>query len=399
MNRGAPFLIGAAACAVAACASGTGAVQVRPLSGTAAAAVDEDQRLAEANAQLALGNTGLALELYRKHLRHEPESVAAQLGIAACYDRMGRYDVSRRHYEAALARSPANPDLLERFAASLDRQGQTAEAAAVRDEIRMRAEIVTATAIPQPALGTGDGQLAVAESELPLMAASVTVSLPPAEEVAAAPAAVEPLSAVRTVASIDRSTEAAPVQAPAPDLAPAPAPAERVRLAVDRIPEAVAAKAPAAPAEAAAPARPAAPKTRLVRLSPSEVALVSPGRSVWRPQVISQTASSTTVRFVPLKSAGRVAPNVRLLNAARTAGLAARTRGYLFDRGWRRIAIGDAPEIREHSLILYPASRRKTAASLAAQFGIPIARQTQGNEIVLLLGRDASGLKVLRERA
>ena len=332
-------------------------VEIRPVSGTSAATVSQDKRLAEANAQLALGNAGLALELYRKHLRYEPESIAAQLGIAACYDRMGRYDVSRRHYEAALARSPADPDLLERFAASLDRQGLSAEAAAVRDEMRMRADIVMATAIPQPALGVGQGQLDIAPSEIPVMAASITVSLPPAEEVAV-------VTEVKSepVAHKDQRADTAPPKAPSS-------------------------------------IQPAASKTRLVRLSPSEVALVSAGRSLWRPQVMAQTASSTTVRFVPLKSATERAPNVRLLNAARTAGLAARTRGYLIDRGWRKIAIGDAPEVRERSLLLYPASRRKTAASLAAQFGIPISRETQGHEIILLLGRDASGLKVLRESA
>ncbi len=69
-------------------------------------------RVAEGNAQLALGNVGLAVEAYRKALREEPDSVDAMLGLAACYDRMGRTDLSRRHYEMALAVNPANTDQL-----------------------------------------------------------------------------------------------------------------------------------------------------------------------------------------------------------------------------------------------------------------------------------------------
>src|SRR5262245_13682247 len=67
-------------------------------------------RVAEGNAQLALGNVGLAIEAYRKALREQPDSVDAMLGLAACYDRMGRADLSRRHYEMALAVNPTNTD-------------------------------------------------------------------------------------------------------------------------------------------------------------------------------------------------------------------------------------------------------------------------------------------------
>ena len=47
-------------------------------------------RVAEGNAQLALGNVGLAIEAYRKALREQPDNVEAMVGLATCYDRMGR---------------------------------------------------------------------------------------------------------------------------------------------------------------------------------------------------------------------------------------------------------------------------------------------------------------------
>jgi Flp pilus assembly protein TadD len=54
-------------------------------------------RLAEGNAQLLLGNVGLAVESYRKALREEPDNIDAIAGLATCYDRMGRTDLSRRY--------------------------------------------------------------------------------------------------------------------------------------------------------------------------------------------------------------------------------------------------------------------------------------------------------------
>ncbi|HXG81915.1 MAG TPA: tetratricopeptide repeat protein, partial [Sphingomicrobium sp.] len=97
-----------------------------------------DFRVAEGNAQLALGNVGLAIEAYRKALRENPDSVAALAGLATCYDRMGRYDLSRRHYEMALAVAPANTDLYLLFAQSLEAQGQRDEAARVKAELAAR---------------------------------------------------------------------------------------------------------------------------------------------------------------------------------------------------------------------------------------------------------------------
>jgi hypothetical protein len=97
-----------------------------------------NSRVAEGNAQLALGNVGLAIEAYRKALREQPDNVDAMMGLATCYDRMGRADLSRRHYEMALAVDPANTDIYSHFASSLDAQGQRDEAARVKAELAAR---------------------------------------------------------------------------------------------------------------------------------------------------------------------------------------------------------------------------------------------------------------------
>jgi len=136
---------------------------------------------------------------------------------------------------------------------------------------------------------------------------------------------------------------------------------------------------------------------RLERLSPGEVALVTSARPMWSAQVVARTQQSITVRWIPIQSAS-ARPAIRLLNAARHEGLAARARGVLFDRGWRRIDIGDAAEVREKSVVLYPAARGALGRSLALQFGFKAVLVSEGDALVVLLGRDAAGLRVAPRR-
>jgi hypothetical protein len=128
-----------------------------------------------------------------------------------------------------------------------------------------------------------------------------------------------------------------------------------------------------------------------------EVALLTAGEPVWQPKVVTRTAQSTTVRWVALNdTASR--PNIRLLNAARSQGLAARTRAYLMARGWRKIEIGDANAVRETSLIMYPEGRLTTGRSLASQFGFRPGVRQQGQVIVVYLGRDAAAARAALAR-
>ncbi len=171
--------IGAASCT-------TGDVEVRPIKQPLAPGQQPANfRVAEGNSQLALGNVGLAVEAYRKALREEPDSVDAMLGLARCYDQMGRADLSRRHYEMALAVNPANTNSYAQFAQSLDSQGQRDEAARVKTELAAR---VVAPEAPREVPGS-----------VPVLppppAQSVTVALAPPRS---APVAVEqPSSGMR----------------------------------------------------------------------------------------------------------------------------------------------------------------------------------------------------------
>jgi cytochrome c-type biogenesis protein CcmH/NrfG len=163
----------------AGCATQEAKLQIRSVGETAAVAdAALSERLAEANAQFALGNTGLALELYRKAAREEPANPAAMLGIAVCYDRMGRFDLSRKHYEMALAVQPADTEIYALFAQSLDVQGKRDEAARVKSELAARV-------VAPEAAREAPGSVPVLP---PPPAPSVTVALAPPRS---APVAVE----------------------------------------------------------------------------------------------------------------------------------------------------------------------------------------------------------------
>jgi tetratricopeptide (TPR) repeat protein len=155
------------------------------------------------------------------------------------------------------------------------------------------------------------------------------------------------------------------------------------------------------------PARPAQPQTpepksampailteatgpRMERMSSGEVMLVTTGRSPWHPQGAPQVLASAAVHWIPLGNAA-IRPNVQVVNAARRQGIARSARSVLLDRGWRRIAVGDATEIRQKSVVLYPKNRSALGRSLARQFGVA-SRESNGDRLVLVLGQDAAEL-------
>jgi len=133
---------------------------------------------------------------------------------------------------------------------------------------------------------------------------------------------------------------------------------------------------------------------RVERLSLSEVAIITGDGPQWkRPEAIRVAA-----RPVQPKSEQLAALPVRLrvLNAARVDKLAARTRTYLGQFGWRSIMVGDAAVARPKSLILYPQAAKAEASRLSSRFGFPMAPRANVRQLTILLGRDAAGHPALR---
>ena len=443
MKRGGKFLVSATAFAVAACGGQQGKLEIRstptPLAGIKRAV---PERIAEARGQLGLGNVALALTSFRIAAREDPNSIDALAGIADCYDRMGRFDLSRRYYESALALAPADTQLLAAFAASLQLQGKSAEALSVREEISARmaasaalesaslAEIATpaplvqvAVAVLKPAapvkpspppatppvaeasaipvsppepkaaprpLPKAEVRVAAAEAQAAAapLGPSVTIKLPPVRRVQE-PALVVPaaMPARTSWAAVEPGVASAPLTAPQP--VPVNIPSEFASVALlrpieERIPE-------PSVAEERGP--------RTERMSTGEIALITVSKPEWRSTTVASSERSTKVRFVPLRQQAALGPvKVRLLNAARVDKLAARTRTWLGSRGWRGLAIGNAPATRKRSVILYPAAQREMAQRLSAQFGFPLSRRASGSHVVVLLGADAARMRPLQPR-
>ncbi|MEE9210739.1 MAG: tetratricopeptide repeat protein, partial [Kiloniellales bacterium] len=55
---------------------------------------------------------GLAVNHFQSAVRREPDSIEALNGLAATYDRLGRYDLSARYYQRALAADPESTQTL-----------------------------------------------------------------------------------------------------------------------------------------------------------------------------------------------------------------------------------------------------------------------------------------------
>ena len=455
MKRGGKFIASSAAIAVAACGGQQGKLEIRstpkPLSQIERSV---PARIAEARGLLALGNVGLALTSFRIAAREDPNSVDALAGIAASYDQMGRFDLSRRYYESALALAPADRQLLAAFAASLQLQGKAAEALSVRREIAARAaaastpvhespapagpvappvEMAAAEPKPAPAPVAAPSKLAPI---VPVTAAPEAEAAPapkprqrtapkpmerPEVRVAAFQPEVKPTSAPRPTPAVQPAAlgqsvtvklpPARPVaEAPAPELAkrefarPTPSVVDRqlpmhepapVNLPQDFTDVALLRSVEERIPE---PAVITELGPRIERVSMGEIALITVPKPSWKPTTVAVSNRTAKVRFVPLRQANLQPAKVRLLNAARVNRLAARTRNFLNARGWRGLAIGNANSTRARSVILYPAKQRAAAQRLSAQFGFPLSRRASGSHIVVLLGSDAARLRALQPR-
>ena len=140
------MLVGVAFSLLPACST-TQDVAIRPTATALVAGTQPaDFRVAEANGHLRLGNVALALEGFRRASREDPANTAALIGMARCYDHMGRSDLSRQNFEKALALQPRDEAILAAFEASLVKAG------AVRQATQLRREQAART-VSKPPLG------------------------------------------------------------------------------------------------------------------------------------------------------------------------------------------------------------------------------------------------------
>ena len=443
------------AVALTGCTAATKQVEIRPV-GDRSAALAGGSALAVGRAHLAMGDVGLAIEAFRTAQRAAPNDPAPLSGLGDCYAAMHRYDIAQSSYEAALALAPHDPQLLYRLATAFEWQGEADRAAQARTEAAAAyykapasaAQISKAEAVPAQTLADAAPSVG-----------SITVKLPPARPVvrqeatpvvaqaALAPAAgvaqafASPVPILAEAAVAPRPVVQAPVVARASVTAQLPLATQPAVLVSGPLmvePRAVEAlpatrrvattlladlqrsspadrpqkgRASQTPLEAIAP--------RLERLSTGEVALVTTGHAPYGQRLAAQVPVATPLRAAAqLQTASALRsvtlkpetgalrwvallpqrPNVQVVNAARTQGLAAAARATLHGRGWRKIQIADGPNIEAKSVVLYSRKRAALGRSLAAQFGVK-ARPVDADVLVLVLGRDSLGRINTQRRA
>jgi hypothetical protein len=181
---------------------------------------------------LADGNYGLAIEMYRRILATTPDDPAAVEGLALCYDRLRRYDLSDVYFQKALALAPRNEAFYRAYAASLTAQGRQ-ESAALLD-IDMRAMLAPASATPAappPAQPVAPQPPAAA----PALASAAAVPVAPAPIVATGPRLEQLAPGVvhlilpparsagkAAISALPQVSVSAPAPAPAPVVSPKP---------------------------------------------------------------------------------------------------------------------------------------------------------------------------------
>lgn len=151
--------------AILGCASQKVAIRALPVPENARLA--DNESLAKGRMLFGRGEYALAADAFRKAVRYDPASADAYNGLAASYDQLGRYDLSGRYYELALAQAPEDARILRNFARSMLKQGDTlaarkliAEAAALdRDPGKAFAQ-QKAVAPSQP-VSSGEGSVTV----------------------------------------------------------------------------------------------------------------------------------------------------------------------------------------------------------------------------------------------
>ena len=376
------MLIAAATLSLVACSDA--AFRPRQVGQQHFAPTNTDLLLTEARAQFRAGNFALATGSFRRIIARTPESVEAYNGLAAAYDRLGRFDLARRYYEEGLALAPEDPGLRTNYAAALRSHGLDREADMV-------------AVAPAPAAQAASTALAEA---------AVPDATPVPVEIASAPIASAP-RAIAAPTLVARA--AAPIAiAAAP---PPPAPRRVPRLERRSLGE-VALITTRAPAQAARSPRQAAATLpiHLVRNTGRELVwLLPPVPPATRAAATRAAAASMrTAAVVPSTPSRPITPvaqrpaivELRILNAVGRRGQAGRMERHLRTAGWRQVSAGDSTARRSQSYILARPQDAVAARRLAATlpFRPRLNLSATAGPLRLVLGRDAVGfdLRLLR---
>lgn len=305
-------------------------IEVRAMPAPESMAMSDGQALAKGRMLFERGEFALAADAFRKAVRQDPDSADAYNGLAASYDNLGRFDLSRRYYELALARAPEDGRILRNLARSMLGQG---------DRLAARSLFAEAAAL-DAAKATNAAVLSVGE---------------PAQVAKTAP------------------LEEAPYKAGQGDVT--------VALASVPEPEQVVIDLPAPEPVSAAPS-----------LFRRIAATILPSAASLGSEV--SVAIDPPVKMQPRVEASVERPaRLHIMNAVGRKRQAARMRTYLAGNGWRAASVGDSRNKLQRSRILYGARDAEAARSLANALPFrPRLQPARGAPAMfLVLGRDSVG--------
>lgn len=326
-RRGAVGVLSLAVFASACSISGAHRIEIRSAENGYSAVSGS---LEKGRALLTQAQYGLAIDEFRKSLRDNPEQVGAVEGLALCYDLLGRYELSDRYYQQALALAPREERIYRNYAASLTRQGRQRDAANLVGDLRaMQALAVDPSAVDPSAVAVNQ----------PSRAATVQDD--------------------RAAALRQGQDGTSP-----PSLSSQPVP-EGPHIVRETLGE-----------------------VRLVTLAVANTLPRAPGAVVAEP---APRAGPALAQRLPMSPARRVVLATRVVNAVGARGLATHFRNVLARGGWQGLERGDARFRLMRSRVLFPPERRDEAmrivAALPAQFrAVP---SSEVNRIIILVGRDA----------
>jgi len=320
--------------AIASCSTKQVEVRAMPLPESARSA--DATSMAMGRMLFERGEFALAADAFRKAVRADPDSADAYNGLAASYDNLGRFDLSRRYYELALSRAPEDGRILRNFARSMLGQG---------DKLAARKLLAEAAA-----LGQGQASKVLKAGAAQQLAESAAPETQPFQS---GQRAVTVALSDGPVAANFELLAAEPIS---------PAPSLFHRIAATIVPT--------------------------MRPEINEVNVK------FDPPAVSKVVRPATAQSVAIPAetpvAGR-ASRLHIMNAVGRKRQAARMRAYLADNGWMGASTGDSRRRLIQSRILYPASGEASARRLAGSLPFkPRLQRVPGMPAMfLMLGRDS----------
>lgn len=318
----------------------------------------KDEAMQRGRMLFARGEYALAIDQFKRVVRYAPNSPAGYNGLAACYDMLGRFDVSREYYQLALSRSPEDPMILRNVERSLAMQGRGRGS-----NPRLSAAMSSDVASDYAGASANDGQSYAASSPPPpVRPAAQPDHFEDRNQLLRASGNVVELRTADTAIQSERGGSMPKVEAISSQ--------KKVAVALS----------PVKDWSAGPPI--------------ADTGIVMPGMvEKRRPPVAVALNKPKAVRDpAKLVRGPSQPPTIKILNAANKSGVARKTQVYLARKGTGGTSIGDARKRLPDSWVIFPASQSAEASLVRKKlpFGTRVHMDAGFERIVILVGEDAA---------